>query len=75
MPETSTDTFLTVDEVAQRLRVNPETIRRWLRSGRLAGVNLSDKAGWRISEAALAKFLDEQTTTKPRLRPESAVNQ
>ena len=50
MPDT--DRLLTVSEAAERLRLNPETIRRWLRDGRLSGVWLgSDKAGWRISRA------------------------
>ena len=56
MPDT--ERLLTVTEAAERLRLNPETIRRWLRDGRLRGVWLgSDKAGWRISERDLDAFL------------------
>ena len=56
MPDT--DHLLTVSEAAERLRLNPETIRRWLRDGRLSGVWLgSDKAGWRIIERDLDAFL------------------
>ena len=52
------DRLLTVSEAADRLRLNPETIRRWLRDGRLSGLWLgSDKAGWRISERDLDAFL------------------
>ena len=52
------DRLLTVSEAADRLRLNPETIRRWLRDGRLSGLWLgSDKAGWRISEQDLDAFL------------------
>ena len=29
--------LLTVQEVAEQLRVNPETVRRWLRQGKLRG--------------------------------------
>ena len=55
--------FLTVAEAAERLRLNPETIRRWLRDGRLTGVHLgSDKAGWRVSERELEGFIRERTT-------------
>ncbi len=36
-PEAS---MLTVQEVAKELRVNPETVRRWVRSGRLPSVRL-----------------------------------
>lgn len=49
--------YLTVLEVAEHLRVNPESVRRWLRDGNLAGVNLG-RAGWRISSDSLQEFLD-----------------
>lgn len=38
-----------VEEVAERLRVNPETVRNWLRTGRIKGTRIGGKrAGWRI---------------------------
>ena len=50
--------FLTVPEVAEQLRITPETVRRWLRSGRLKGVSLgSDRAGWRIPESEVWRVL------------------
>ena len=52
--------LLTVAEVAERLRVNPETVRRWLRSGELSGIPLGPKAGYRVSEAELEAFIDER---------------
>ena len=33
-----TEQLLTVAEVAERLSLNPETVRRWCRTGRLPGV-------------------------------------
>lgn len=54
---TLTERYLTVEEVADRLRVNREAVRRWLRAGELRGVHLSRKTGWRITEADLAAFL------------------
>lgn len=49
----------TVQEVAARLKTTPETVRRWLRSGRLRGIRLGGtKLGYRISEADLQRFLD-----------------
>jgi excisionase family DNA binding protein len=67
MPDT--DRLLTVTEAAERLRLNPETIRRWLRDGRLSGVWLgSDKAGWRISERDLDAFLRARRTTQEQSR-------
>ena len=54
----STDTLLTVAEVSARLRVHPETVRRWLSQGRLEGVRPGGtKIGWRIPESALGQFL------------------
>jgi excisionase family DNA binding protein len=49
---------LTVAEVAIRLQVTPLTVRRWLRSGALAGIAHHDRAACRIRETDLAAFLD-----------------
>lgn len=50
--------FLTVLEVAERLRMNPETIRVWLRDGRLRGVRPGGKrAGWRIPDSEVRRIL------------------
>ena len=57
--------LLTVEEVAQRLAISEETIRRWLRNGTLRGVRLgATRAGWRVSEADLAAFLLERTNVQ-----------
>jgi excisionase family DNA binding protein len=45
----SEEEFLTVEEAAARLKLHPETIRRWIRSGRMRGALLgSDRAGYRV---------------------------
>ncbi len=49
--------YLTVEEIAQEMRVTDETVRRWLRSGQLAGLNLGRKAGWRIERTDLEDFI------------------
>lgn len=49
--------WLTVVEVAERVRVHPETVRRMLREGRLPGKLLSRAGGWRVSEADLNAFM------------------
>lgn len=52
------DRFLTVTDVARQLSINPETVRRWLRAGRLRGFTMgSDKAGWRVRESDLMDFV------------------
>ena len=53
---------LTVEEAAARLRTTPETVRRWLRSGKLRGVRPGGtKLGWRIPEAEIARLLGMAT--------------
>ncbi len=52
------DEFLTVPDVARKLQVSEETIRRWLRDGRLEGVMLGRRAGWRIRPESVEKMLN-----------------
>ena len=49
------DALLTVEDVADRLQVHPQTVRMWIRRGCLKGV----RAGrlLRVSPAALDAFL------------------
>lgn len=48
--------LLTVEEVAERLKLDAETVRRWLQSGKLKGVKISPTA-WRIEDTELAAFI------------------
>ena len=52
--------LLTVDEVAQRLKVHPETVRRWIRAGALRAIPLGPRAGYRVTEGNLQEFLDRK---------------
>jgi excisionase family DNA binding protein len=52
--------WLTVSQVAKRLQVHEETIRRWLRQGRLEGHNFSGRTGYRINSSALERFLEAE---------------
>lgn len=47
--------YLTVEEVAAKLRVNPKTVRRWCQAGKL----IATRAGrlWRIKPADLDAFM------------------
>jgi len=50
--------LLTVREVAERLRSSPETVRRWLRQGKLHGFRPGGtKLGYRVPEEELQRFL------------------
>lgn len=53
--------LLTVEDVAERLQVHPETVRKWLREGKLEGVRLTRRAGWRVRPAALEAWLEQAT--------------
>jgi len=55
--EVAMERLLTVPEVAELLGVTNETIRRWLRDGRLEGVLLSRRAGWRVRSEAVDRML------------------
>jgi len=50
--------LMTVPEVAERLRVCRETVRRWARSGRLKAFRAGRK--YLISDAALQAFLERE---------------
>ena len=51
--------LLTVPEVAAMLRLNEQTVRKWLREGRLPGIYLGTRtAGWRVQRADVARFLE-----------------
>ena len=55
------DRLLTVKEVAERLRANPQTVRRWLREGRLKGVMPGgEKLGYRIPESEVDRLLNPE---------------
>ena len=52
--------LLTVQEVSDRLRVHPDTLRRWLRSGRIKGVLMGGRSGgYRIKESEVARVETE----------------
>lgn len=57
------DEWMTVADVAAELKINKETVKRWLRDGALGGFILSDRSGWRVERSELARFIETQ---KPR---------
>jgi excisionase family DNA binding protein len=58
--------LLTVREVAERIRSSPETVRRWLRQGKLRGFRPGGtKLGYRVPEAELDRFLAESDQLQP----------
>lgn len=51
--------WFTVEQVAERLQVNRDTVRRWLREGQLRGRLLGKRAGYRISSEEVRRFMRE----------------
>jgi excisionase family DNA binding protein len=50
--------WLTVDEVAQQLRVTDETVRRWIRRHEIPVLDLGGpRAGYRIRRSELEQFI------------------
>lgn len=57
--------YYTVSQIASKLDVNPETVRRWIRDGRLDAIRSScKKKGSRIDEKSLSDFLDKNPRYK-----------
>jgi excisionase family DNA binding protein len=49
--------WLTVEEVAERLDVTQETVRRLLRRGELPGMQISKRSGWRVRPDDVDAFI------------------
>ena len=49
--------WLTVAQVAERLQVHEETVRRWIRDGQMPVLDLGKKAGYRVRTADLDTFI------------------
>jgi excisionase family DNA binding protein len=64
------DELLTVKEVAARLKVNPQTVRRWIRSGRLPAVRIGTR-GHRVRATELRRL----TNKPPELTPDRLERQ
>jgi excisionase family DNA binding protein len=62
--------LLTVRDVAERLRSSPETVRRWLRQGKLRGFRPGGtKLGYRVSESELQRFIQQSQANQSESPP------
>jgi excisionase family DNA binding protein len=57
----------TVKEVAQRLKVEPQTVRHWIRDGTLRAFKVGRT--WRITAASVANLVDGVEPTGPASFP------
>lgn len=56
----TTERWLTVNEIVEKLQVHEQTVRRWLREGRLPGRNFGGRTGYRVRTSDLEAFLLEE---------------
>lgn len=52
----------TPDEIARKLKVSEQTVRRYLRENKIKGFKLGNN--WRVKEKDLLEFIDGQITSK-----------
>ncbi len=55
----SSERWYTVAQAAEELNVHPETLRDWLRRGRIRGTRINKRVGWRIARSELDRFFTE----------------
>lgn len=60
---TSDSDLLTVPEVAAALRVDPQTVRRWIADGRVAAVSVG--AHYRVTRDELTRLTTPTRATAP----------
>lgn len=61
MTQAEPDEFLTVREVAEILKIRPETVRAEINAGRLTASRVGPKGGiMRISRGWVREYLDQQ---------------
>lgn len=58
------DTYLTPEEVAQLIKIEVQTVNRWIRSGRLAAVG--PHRARRVKRSVLDKFMAEQSGSEDK---------
>lgn len=64
----------TVKDVAEAMEINEETVRRWIRSGRLKGFLKRGVGGTKITESNLIDFKDTKYTKNLRWREKLGIN-
>jgi excisionase family DNA binding protein len=61
--------YLTVEEAAELIRVHPETVRRWLKAGRLKGSKFG--TAWRTTREWIEEF--GQASGEPEVPSQSEL--
>lgn len=58
----TSETFYTVEEIADQLRVSIYTVREWIKAGKLEAVKVGKH--YRVSETQLNNYLEANKTKK-----------
>jgi excisionase family DNA binding protein len=64
--------FLSTEEVAERLQVDEQTVRRWIKSGKLEAVKPGRE--WRIPPGAFEALLESYSSPKAPSHPSHAAS-
>ncbi len=59
------DQLLTLEDVADRLKISVSTVRRWVKSNELRSIKVGNRGQYRISLKDLEEFLAEQEAQQP----------
>jgi CTP synthase len=59
------DQLLTLENVADRLRISVSTVRRWVKSNELRSIKIGNRGQYRISLSDLEEFLADQEAQQP----------
>ncbi len=57
--------LLTLEDVAERLKISVSTVRRWVKSNELRSIKVGNRGQYRISLGDLEEFLAEQEAQQP----------
>lgn len=61
----SEDQLLTLEDVAERLKISVSTVRRWVKSNELRAIKVGNRGQYRISLTDLEEFLADQEAKPP----------
>jgi excisionase family DNA binding protein len=61
-----TEQLFTTDEAAELLKVHPETVRNWIRSGALAAIKVGRH--WRVKRVDLERIAERGTVEPGRVK-------
>jgi CTP synthase len=59
------EVLLTLEDVADRLKISVSTVRRWVKSNELRSIKVGNRGQYRINLRDLDEFLAEQETKQP----------